>query len=342
MKKALYWNPSSNMDVDCILCPQNCHIRPGNVGTCRVRKNEEGTLYSLNYGRYSSLALDPIEKKPLYHFHPGSYLISVGTVGCNLRCGFCQNWTISQEVDFPTRDTEPGDVVRIAQRARGEDARTVGIAYTYNEPFMWYEFIYETSQLAHKNALVNVLVTNGFIQEEPLREILPHIDALNVDVKGFAGEYYKRVCHGDLDPVLRTVEMSHKMGRHVEVTTLIVPDMNDSAEEIEALSKWLGGIDRDIPIHFSRYYPNYKFDAPATPVRTLSMAREIARKHLDYVYLGNVWGREGSDTICPKCGETVIERGALQVNAINLEDHSCPSCGQEIKIRGDVFGPEGE
>lgn len=256
MEKARYWDPSDKDSVDCHLCPQNCHIRPGKVGICRVRKNVDGILCTLNYGQYSSMALDPTEKKPLYHFYPGSFLLSVGTVGCNLRCGFCQNWTISQNVETPTRDARPEDIVRVAARAREEDPRTVGVAYTYNEPFMWYEFVYDTAKLAREKGLLNVLVTNGFVNEQPLRDLLQFIDAMNIDVKGFTDEYYKKICHGRLDPVLRSVEISHKMGCHVEVTTLIVPGLNDSTEEIEALTQWLSQVDPSIPIHFSSALTN--------------------------------------------------------------------------------------
>jgi pyruvate formate lyase activating enzyme len=227
-------------------------------------------------------------------------------------------------------------------RSRSEDPRTVGIAYTYNEPLMWYEFVRDTSRLAKQKGLQNVLVTNGFIQEEPLRDILPQIDAMNIDVKGFTDQYYRKICSGQLEPVLRTVEMSHKNGCHIEITTVIVPELNDSEEEIDALTTWVASIDRNIPVHFSRYFPNYKFNTPPTPPATLMKAREIARRRLNYVYLGNLWGATGSDTTCPKCGKVVIERSAMEVTSVSLDHGRCPSCGEEIRIRGEVFKPEGE
>lgn len=337
VEQARHWLKGEGGAVDCRLCPHHCHIGEGRLGICRVRKNEGGTLYSANYGHLTSLAIDSTEKKPLYHFYPGSFLLSVGTVGCNLRCGFCQNWTISQTSTIPGEELTPSGLVAIYEQKRALDRRLAGIAYTYNEPFMWYEYVQDAAKAAQEKGAMNVLVTNGFVEQEPLKEILPLIDAMNVDVKGFKDEYYRKVCRGRLEPVLCTVETSKKAGCHIEVTTLLVPGLNDSAQEIEELCGWLASVGRDIPLHFSRYFPNYEFDLPPTPEHTLIEAREIARKYLDYVYLGNIWTASGSDTICPSCKRKVLERSAMELKESHLNGRNCRFCGREIEIRGKVF-----
>jgi pyruvate formate lyase activating enzyme len=288
MREALYWQEGiTKNSVNCLLCPQMCVIAQDKKGFCRVRQNLEGRLYTLNYGKCSSYGMDPIEKKPLYHFYPGSYIFSVGTFGCNMGCGFCQNWRIAHgEPD--TIDISPEKLVEIAS-GDFQGRRSIGIAYTYSEPFMWYEFIRDTAPLARQAGLKNVLVTNGFINPEPLSELLPFIDAMNIDVKGFSEKYYKNTCAGKLEPVLRTVEKANSHC-HVEVTTLLVTGLNDSEEEISALADWLAGVNKDIPLHLSRYFPNYKMELPPTPLATMERAREIAQQKLKYVYLGNVPG----------------------------------------------------
>jgi pyruvate formate lyase activating enzyme len=288
MREALYWQEGTTKNsVNCLLCPQMCVIAQDKKGFCRVRQNLEGRLYTLNYGKCSSYGMDPIEKKPLYHFYPGSYIFSVGTFGCNMGCGFCQNWRIAHgEPD--TIDISPEKLVEIAS-GDFQSRRSIGIAYTYSEPFMWYEFIRDTAPLARQAGLKNVLVTNGFINPEPLSELLPFIDAMNIDVKGFNEKYYNHTCAGNLEPVLRTVEKANS-NCHVEVTTLLVTGLNDSEEEISALADWLAGVNKDIPLHLSRYFPNYKMELPPTPLATMERAREIAQQKLKYVYLGNVPG----------------------------------------------------
>ncbi len=342
MEEARHWQKGEDGAVLCRLCPHHCHINEGQLGICRVRRNEGGTLYTTNYGRLTSLAIDPTEKKPLYHFYPGSFLLSAGTIGCNFRCGFCQNWTISQTSEIPGDELTPADLVAIYEQRHTRDPRVVGIAFTYNEPFMWYEYVWDTAKIAHERGARNVLVTNGFVEKEPLQEILPLVDAMNIDVKGFREDYYRKVCKGRLEPVLHTVEASKKAGCHVEVTTLLVPGLNDGEEEIEQLCKWLASVGRDIPLHFSRYFPNYEFDLPPTPERTLVKAREVARRHLDYVYLGNIWTGGGSDTTCPSCKRTVIERSAMDLETSNLDGRKCRFCGREIEIRGEVMGLRGD
>ncbi|MDR3592166.1 MAG: AmmeMemoRadiSam system radical SAM enzyme [Negativicutes bacterium] len=314
--------------VICRLCPKECVIGEGKTGFCRVRRNDGGKLYSENYGACSSYALDPIEKKPLYHFYPGSYILSLGTIGCNFSCRFCQNWQIAQASPQTTM-LPPEKAVEMATEA-GE--RNIGLAYTYSEPSVWYEYVLDTARLARRQGLKNVLVTNGFINPRPLAELLPFVDALNIDVKAFNEGFYREICAGRLADVQRTVEAAAK-AVHVEITCLVVPGLNDSADELEALAEWLAGINKDIPLHFSRYFPNYKMTAPPTPVAALAEARAIARRHLNYVYLGNV-GTDGVNTHCPVCDQLVIDRIGRRSNL--AENKKCPQCGGGIAIVGEV------
>lgn len=329
MHPAKFYQPlEEDGRVHCLLCPQGCRIRDGHKGFCRVRMNQEGKLYTLNYGQVSSYGLDPIEKKPLFHFYPGWDIVSLGTVGCNLRCGFCQNWSIAHgEPD--TMEVSPERAVEIAVSQGGE--RNLGIAYTYSEPLMWYEFVLDTARLVREKGLKNVLVTNGFVNEEPLRELLPYIDAMNIDVKGFTGEYYGKICRGEMEPVLRTVEIAARQC-HVEITTLLVTDLNDSGEEVGKLAEWLAGISKDIPLHLSRYFPNYELDRPPTPEDRLLKAYRVAREKLHYVYLGNVRLDLGRDTLCPRCGELLIARQGYRGEVVGMSGGHCKQCQEEIPV----------
>lgn len=283
MKEALFYKESGGGKVQCLLCPHFCLIAEGKTGFCGVRTHKGGRLYALNYGRVSSIALDPIEKKPLYHFHPGAFILSLGTVGCNLSCLFCQNWSISKEVQTPTEPMRPEEVV-----ARAERLRSFGIAYTYNEPFMWYEFIKETAAAARRAGLKNVLVTNGYVNPEPLEKILPLIDAANIDLKSIRDGFYRKVCSGRVAEVLTSIKMM-AASCHVELTNLLIPTLNDSARDIADLVDWVyDNLGSDVPLHFSRYFPCYKMTLPPTPQETLHLARDIASKKLKKVYLGNV------------------------------------------------------
>lgn len=329
MQKAWFYESQADNSVWCRLCPYNCHIQPEHAGLCRVRKNTEGALYSLNYGQVSSFGIDPIEKKPLYHFYPGRHILSVGTFGCNFHCGFCQNWQIAHG-DPSTREMAPQELAASALLAAGQ-ADSIGVAFTYSEPLVWYEYVYDTARLIHANNLKNVLVTNGFIQEKPLLDLLPLIDAMNIDVKGFTESYYRKTCHGKLAPVLRTVELAHSHC-HLEITTLLVPTLNDSDEEITALVDWLAGLDPEIPIHFSRYFPQYQMNLPPTPLDTLRRAQEIARRKLQYVYIGNAPELDDDNTYCPVCRNLLIQRDGYHVRIQGLEQGSCSRCGASIPV----------
>jgi pyruvate formate lyase activating enzyme len=285
MKRAKYFNKIEDSKVHCCLCPHNCVIKPGTLGACRARKNIDGELYSLNYGKIAAAALDPIEKKPLNRFKPGSMIFSVGTFGCNMKCSFCQNWSIAHR-NPDTQDITSEILVEKAEEMK-EDGN-IGIAYTYNEPSIWYEFVYDTAKLAKDRGLANILITNGFIERGPLEDILPYIDAMNIDVKAFRPSFYKDICKATISNVKQTVEIAARKC-HVEVTILVIPGLNDAIEEIDELSKWLASISPEIPLHLSRYFPNYNMtDRPPTPVETLKRAGGKAAEHLKYVYLGNV------------------------------------------------------
>ena len=275
------------MKATCTLCFHHCQLDDGQTGYCRARGNRGGAVVPLNYGKVSGIALDPIEKKPLRRFHPGSKILSVGSYGCNLRCPFCQNHEISMsgaegvEALYLSPDALAGQAQRL--RTFGN----IGAAYTYNEPLIGYEYVRDCAKLIHGRGMLNVLVSNGTIEEAPWRELLPLLDAVNIDLKGFADAWYQRL-GGDLETVKRNIRIAAETGCHVEVTTLLVTGENDSAEEVQALSEWLSGVDRSIPLHLSRFFPRYRMaDKPPTPVDTVYRLADIARKSLSFVYTGN-------------------------------------------------------
>jgi len=329
LREAMYWEKADGGRVHCLLCPHGCRIAESQLGLCRVRQNVEGSLRSLNYGRVSSVHWDPIEKKPLFHFHPGSLILSLGTIGCNLACSFCQNWTISQE-QAGTQRMPPEQAVRLAL----SEAGNIGISYTYNEPFIWYEFVIEAAQLAKEAGLKNVLVTNGYVNEGPLRQMLPYVDAMNVDIKAMSDSFYRELCRARAEPPRRTVEIAKEAGCLVEVTNLVIPNWNDSEEALTSFIDWAAGVDPEMPVHFSRYHPDYKLTEPPTPAETLLRARDLAREKLRYVYLGNLWGGNGEDTLCPGCGKVVVARRGFTVSRVSVRNGQCEFCGDPVPIVG--------
>lgn len=323
-KEAVFYSTDEDGKILCKLCPQRCHIKEGGIGFCGARKVENGVLYSLNYGDVSSESLDPIEKKPLYHYKPGSFILSVGSFGCNFRCGFCQNHSISQTKP-QTQFVEPEELVKLALRQKDN----IGLAFTYNEPSIWYEYIRDICEKSQTESLNLILVSNGYISEEPLETLLPFIDAANIDLKAFNNKFYKNVCCGDIKPVMNNIEKMHDK-LHLEITTLLVEGYNDSGDEIEGLCKWISNLNPDIPLHLSRYFPSYKFDAPATSLDRMEYCSNIAKQYLNYVYVGNVSNINNS-TYCPKCGGIIIDRTGFSSEVI-LKNGTCPTCGYKINV----------
>lgn len=317
---ARFWDPESGGAVRCALCPHRCRIAAGGAGRCRARRNEGGTLLAATYGLLTSVALDPIEKKPLYHFHPGTEILSVGSLGCNLTCDFCQNHGISQE-SAPARHHAPEEIAALAR-----DSGSVGIAFTYNEPTIAIEWMLDTAALVRAAGGAVALVTNGFVEPDPLAAILPLADAFNIDLKGFTEEFYARVCGGSLAPVLETIRRVHAAGRHLEVTTLLVPGLNDDDATVEGIAAFLAGLSPAIPLHLSRYHPDWRCDRPATPAATVLAACDRAGKFLRHVYPGNLRDPERSATRCAGCGARLIERDRLPVRVALDPAGRCPAC----------------
>ena len=334
IREAMLWDRAGDGAVACRLCAHRCVIKPGNLGVCAVRENRNGRLVTLVYGEVVAAHVDPIEKKPLYHFFPGSKAMSIATPGCNFRCGFCQNWQISQA---PRRTTggmagEPFSPQAIVRAAVAEGCRS--ISYTYTEPTIFFEYAYDTARLAREAGLANNFVTNGYMTAEALEAIQPTLDAANVDLKAFRDETYKKTCGARLEPVLDTIRRMKTLGIWVEVTTLVVPGLNDSPGELEAIARFIASVDPDIPWHISRFHPDYEYtQAPATPVPTLRAAADAGRREgLRYIYVGNVPG-ESEDTRCRTCGTVLVRRQGFTVAANVLVNSRCPSCGTTLPGR---------
>ncbi len=332
--EALLYEKRSDRKVECALCSHRCVIPTGHRGICGVRENRDGILHTLVYGRLVAGHIDPIEKKPLFHFLPGSLSYSIATVGCNFRCRFCQNADIAQmPADHGGRirgeATDAGAVVAAAVRGGCRS-----IAYTYTEPTVFFEFALDTARLAHAQGIRNVFVTNGYMTREALEMIAPVLDAANVDLKAFNRKYYTEVCGAKLEHIQETLRNMKAMGVFVEVTTLVVPGLNDDPAELKALAEFLvQDLGPDTPWHISRFHPTYRLaDRPPTPIKTLQSAREIGRlAGLKHVYTGNAPGDEGENTFCPSCGETLIERLGFRVGEVRLKDGRCAKCGTAIE-----------
>ncbi|MGC9060735.1 MAG: AmmeMemoRadiSam system radical SAM enzyme [Thermoplasmata archaeon] len=327
--RAMFWEEKEKGAVQCFLCHHHCVIQNGKRGICGVRENRNGELHTLIYGLYSSVAIDPIEKKPLYHFYPGTNILSYGTVGCNFRCLHCQNYTISQATpeEAYLEKTTPEEVYKLAKRYNLNS-----VAWTYNEPTIWYEFTYDTSKLLHEHGIKTVYVTNGYIEKEPLRHIASFLDAMNIDVKGFTEEFYGKIVHARLKPVLEVCELAHKLGIHIEITYLVIPSYNDSENEINMFVEWAKEtLSPSVPLHFTRFHPDYKLkNVPPTPLSTLKMAEKIAKnKGIHNVYIGNVWGEEDI-TYCPNCKKPLIKRDGFFVVFNKIKDGKCYNCNEKI------------
>ncbi len=328
LKEAVYYEQIADHKIKCYLCPFECRVQEGKVAKCMGRQNIGGKFYAINYGQTTSLAMDPIEKKPLFHFYPKSKILSIAANSCNLGCTFCQNWAISQ-VKTDTHCITPERIVEQAIQYH-----SIGLAYTYSEPLMWYEFVLDTAKLMKQAGLKNVLVTNGTLNEKPMREILPYIDALNIDLKGMNERFYKKVCKSLLKPVLNTINLVKEFQKPLlEITNLIIPTLNDSEEDLDNLINWIADLDPSIPLHFSAYHPDYKLDVPATPLSTLRRAYDKAIKRLHYVYVGNAMIPGTSDTYCPNCHSTLIRRNFYQTEIVGLSGENCNHCDTPINIR---------
>ncbi len=341
--EARYWETEADGRIRCRLCPRDCRLSDGQAGFCFVRQSRAGRLVNVAWGRPTGFAVDPIEKKPLAHFHPGARVLSFGTAGCNLGCRFCQNWDISKARLDDRRAEDAWTPDRVVALAR--ELQVPGLAFTYNDPIIWAEYAIEVAEAARAAGLFTVAVTNGFISPGAREDFFRPMDAANVDLKGFTEDFYRKVTLSHLAPVLDTLEWLAKDGRvWVEVTNLVIPGLNDSEDETRALARWIRDhMGRDVPLHFSAFHPDYKMlDTPRTPARTLTRARELARAEgLRHVYTGNVHDPEGDTTYCPRCGERVIERDWFAVKRVRLRGGACAACGEPIAGRfpADAVAP---
>jgi pyruvate formate lyase activating enzyme len=331
MKEALFYEKLDDGKVRCFLCAHHCTIKDGKRGICAVRQNIDGVLYTLVYEKIISTNIDPIEKKPLFHFLPGSTSFSIATVGCNFRCEQCQNNDISQypreHEDIIGKSVTPEAVVKSAESYGCES-----ISYTYTEPTIFFEFAYDCAKLAQGKGIKNVFVSNGYTGQEATRAIAPYLHGNNIDLKG-DNDFYKKLCGAKLQPVQDTIRLMRELGVWVEVTTLIIPDHNDSEAVLRDIAEFIVSVDRAIPWHVTQFYPTYKLtDKPRTPVKTLRMAREIGLKAgLKYVYEGNVPGEGGENTYCPDCSKLLIKRFGFRISENNLMDGKCPQCTTQIE-----------
>jgi pyruvate formate lyase activating enzyme len=337
---ARWWHATEDGRIQCDLCPRDCRLGDGQRGMCFVRQRVGDRMVLTTYGRSSGFCIDPIEKKPLHHFYPGSSVLSFGTAGCNLACKFCQNWDISKsrEMDRLVDSASPEAIARAAQQAGAQS-----VAFTYNDPTIFTEYAMDTADACHALGIKTVAVTAGYIYPEPRRELYAKIDAANVDLKAFTEEFYRKITASQLEPVKDTLRyLVHDTNVWTEITTLVIPGLNDSDAELTQLAEWIArDLGIDVPLHFSAFHPDYKMiDIPPTPVATLRRARQIAlRAGLRYVYTGNVHDREGDTTYCPGCGAAVVERDWYEILSARLQHGTCRACGTAIAGRfGDSVG----
>ena len=319
----------NNGKLQCLLCPHYCNLANGKTGICGVRKSTGEKIDLITYGVLSGYSLDPVEKKPLYHFFPGHNILSVGSFGCNMRCDFCQNFHISQKIP---ESLVPGITInKIIEDALSAE-KNIGIAFTYNEPIIWFEFMRDTAEMAKKEGLSAVMVSNGYVNKEPLNEIIEFIDAFNIDLKAFNNNFYRKLTGAELEPVRDSLKQISRSGKHLEITTLVIPGQNDDEREMALQSEWIAGeLGKDIPFHLSRYLPAYKRDNPPTPEDSLKRLFDIASENLNYVYLGNSHSESGQNTVCAGCGTIVTKRSGYNTRLVNLDQEGkCTSCGTLI------------
>ncbi len=322
-REAMWQQKVGESEVRCLLCPHACLLGVGETGLCRSRQNQQGILIAVNYGQSIGAAFDPIEKKPLYHFRPGSQIISLGPNSCNLSCFFCQNFSSSQQ-RCPTHYLSPEALAGLVRDNCRDSA--LQVAFTYTEPFTWYEYIHDFAQVAADIDIV--LVTNGFINPDPLKEILPFVKAMNIDLKSIKAEFYQRHCGGNLETVKQSIRMSYEAGTHIELTNLIIPGLNSSEAELLELAEFVASIDPDIPLHLSAYHPAYKSSIPATKGAAVLRACELAASRLSYVYAGNIYSTEYQATRCPNCSQTLISASRAPLNI--TADGTCSACHHPI------------
>jgi pyruvate formate lyase activating enzyme len=331
MKEALFYSKGIENKITCVLCPHNCIIHEGKRGKCSIRINKDGILYSEVYGRPVAINTDPIEKKPLYHFYPGYQVLSIGTLGCNMKCSFCQNCEISQasgedqSFEFIKSNSE---IILMAQ----EKQRNIGLAYTYNEPIIYYEYMTDLAIEIHKKGMKNIMVSNGFINPEPLSQLLNHIDAFNIDLKSFEYGFYHKYTRSDLEPVLNTIKTIYSSGKHLELTFLVIPGLNDAFEVFEDMTDWIvKETSRKTVLHISRYFPRYQLHIPPTPIKTLERLYHRAKEKLDFVYMGNVAETNGQDTFCPVCQNLLLHRSGYYTKNEGLDEQgSCVKCTEKV------------
>ncbi len=330
VREAKYYKKLDEGRVECQICPRECKVAPKERGYCGVRENIDGVYTTLVYGRACSVNVDPIEKKPLFHFLPGAKALSIATAGCNIECKFCQNWEISQFRPEQVRDIDlPPEMVVKKARENGIES----IAFTYTEPVVFYEYMRDTAELAKQHGVKSVMISNGYIQSKPMAELCEHLSAVKIDLKAFTEKFYRETCSGELEPVLKTLKLLKEKGMWFELVVLIIPTLNDSDKEVSSMCSWVQSeLGPDVPIHFSRFYPTYKIkNLPPTPVSTLERAREIAMTAgLNYTYVGNVPRHEGESTYCPRCGKVVVKRIGYHIPGVWIKDGKCASCDTPI------------
>ena len=336
MKEASYFEEMENKSVKCILCPHNCIILNGKSGFCKVRKNINGRLYSLNYRVISAFNIYPVEKKPLFHFYPGKKIVSIGSLGCNLKCSYCQNFDISQFDEEKLSFCNKLSLDKI-EKYVVETEDNIGVAYTYNEPTVFYEYMKECAEVIKRVNMVNVAVTNGYINEKPLEDSFEFIDSYSVDLKGFTEEFYRGITRGSLKEVKNNLKKIRDAGKHLEIENLIIPELNDSKDKFREMAKWIKEeLGENTILHINRYYPAYMLKIPPAPESKFRELYEVAKKYLNYVYVGNIDVDYGRDTICHKCGNTVIKRRGYNIVVTqDCEDGKCSKCGTKIFIAKD-------